>query len=168
MPRPERIVINTSPLITLVAALGDLTVLRSLYTEVLVPKEVCQEIKAGGRDGLAVAEFEAANWSQKKDNYLNISPFLLNSLDLGEAAVIQLALEENIQTVCIDEAVGRRIARLNNLSLTGSIEILLRAKSSGYPLQMQQAIQRMQQRGIRLSSKVIAFALDKAGESDRF
>ena len=53
---------------------------------------------------------------------------------MGEAAVIQLALEENIQTVCIDEAVGRRIARLNNLSLTGLIGILLRAKISGYPL----------------------------------
>ena len=167
MPKTERIVINTSPLIALVAALGDLTVLRSLYAEVLVPLEVCQEIKAGGRDGFAVAEFEAANWLKKKDTYLNISPFLLNSLDLGEAAVIQLAKDENIQTVCLDEAVGRRIARLNNLSLTGSIGILLRAKSSGYPLQMQQAIQRMQQRGIRLSSKVIAFALDKAGESDR-
>jgi predicted nucleic acid-binding protein len=166
MPKPERIVINTSPLISLVAALGDLKVLRSLYTKVLVPFEVCQEITAGGRDGFAVAEFEAANWLQKKDTYLNISPFLLNSLDLGEAAVIQLALEENIQTVCIDEAVGRRIARLNNLSLTGSIGILLRAKSSGYPLQMQRAIQRMQQRGIRLSSKVIAFALKQAGESD--
>ncbi len=85
---------------------------------------------------------------------------------MGEAAVIQLALEENIQTVCIDEAVGRRIARLNGLSLTGSIGILLRAKSSGYPLKMQQAIQRMPNRGIRLSSKVIAFALRQAGESD--
>jgi predicted nucleic acid-binding protein len=168
MPKSERIVINTSPLITLVAALGDLTILRSLYTEVLVPLEVCQEITAGGRDGFAVAEFETANWLQKKDTYLNISPFLLNSLDLGEAAVIQLALDENIQTVCIDEAVGRRIARLNNLHLTGSIGILLRAKSSGYPLRMQQAIQRMQQRGIRLSSKVIAFALSKAGESNSF
>ncbi|MGB5637289.1 MAG: DUF3368 domain-containing protein [Waterburya sp.] len=44
--------------------------------------------------------------------------------------------------------------------------ILLRAKDSGYPLQMQQAIQRMQKRGIRLSSKVIAFALKQARESD--
>lgn len=164
MPKADRIVINTSPLITLVAALGDLTVLRSLYTEVLVPLEVAQEITAGGRDRFAVAEFEAANWLLKQDNYLNISPFLLNSLDLGEAAVIQLALESNIQTVCIDEAVGRRIARLNNLSLTGSIGILLRAKDSGYPLQMKQAIQQMQKRGIRLSSKVIAFALKQAGE----
>lgn len=166
MPKPDRIVINTSPLITLVAALGDLTVLRSLYTEVLVPLEVCQEITAGGRDGFAVAEFEAAHWLLKKDNYLNISPFLLNSLDLGEAAVIQLALESNIQTVCIDEAVGRRIARLNDLTLTGSIGILLRAKDAGYPLQMGLAIQRMQKRGIRLSSKVIAFALKQAGESN--
>jgi len=115
MPKSETIVINTSPLITLVAALGDLTILGSLYTEVLVPLEVCQEITAGGRDDFAVAEFEAANWLQKKDTYLNISPFLLNSLDLGEAAVIQLALDENIQTVCIDEAVGRRIARLNRV-----------------------------------------------------
>jgi hypothetical protein len=82
MPKSETIVINTSPLITLVAALGDLTILRSLYTEVLVPLEVCQEITAGGRDGFAVAEFEAANWLQKKDTYLNISPFLLNSAEI--------------------------------------------------------------------------------------
>lgn len=166
MPERKRIVINTSPLISLVAALGDLNVLQFLYTEVLVPFEVSQEITAGGKDGFAVAEFEAATWLQKKETSLNISPFLLNSLDLGEAAVIQLALNENIQTVCIDEAVGRRIARLNGLSLTGSIGILLRAKCSGYPLQMQQAIQRMQNRGIRLSSKVIDFALEQAGESD--
>ena len=33
---------------------------------------------------------------------------------------------------------------------------------------MQPAIQRMQNRGIRLSSKVIDFALRKAEESDRF
>jgi predicted nucleic acid-binding protein len=65
---------------------------------------------------------------------LNISPLLLNSLDLGEAAVIQLAINENIQTVCIDEAAGRRVARLSGLSLTGTIGILLRAKKEGYPI----------------------------------
>jgi predicted nucleic acid-binding protein len=34
--------------------------------------------------------------------------------------VIQLALDQNIHTVAIDEAAGRRIARLNGLSMTGS------------------------------------------------
>jgi len=104
MPSPERIVINTSPLIALVAALGDLTILTSLYTEVLVPFEVCQEILIGGSSNFAIAEFTDANWLQKQPNLLNISPLLLNSLDIGEASVIQLALNENIPTVCIDES----------------------------------------------------------------
>ncbi|MCP2730476.1 hypothetical protein NJ959_18780 [Symplocastrum sp. BBK-W-15] len=34
-------------------------------------------------------------------------------------------MNENIQTVCIDEVAGRRIARLSGLSVTGSIGILL-------------------------------------------
>jgi predicted nucleic acid-binding protein len=165
MPEPARMAINTGPLIALVAAVGDLTVLRSLYTEVLVPYEVCQEILVGGSTGFAVAEFEAAIWLQKQQAPLNISPLLLNSLDRGEAAVIQLAIDENISTVCIDEAAGRRIARLSGLTLTGSIGILLRAKQSGYPFSMQQAISQMLNRGIRLSPTVINFALEQAGEN---
>ncbi|MEQ9236479.1 DUF3368 domain-containing protein [Coleofasciculus sp. E2-BRE-01] len=166
MPEPERIVINTAPLIAIVAALGDLTVLQSLYTQVLVPFEVCQEILVGGSSGFAVMEFEAASWLQKQPTPLTISPLLINSLDRGEAAVIQLAMNENIQTVCIDEVAGRRIARLSGLSVTGSIGILLRAKREGYPLSIQQAISQMLNRGIRLSSTVINFALLQANEDD--
>jgi len=106
----------------------------------LVPFEVCQEIMAGGSSGFTVAEFEAATWLHKQQTSLTISPLLLNSLDRGEAAVIQLAMNENIQTVCIDEVAGRRIARLSGLSLTGSIGILLRAKREGFFFSMQQAI----------------------------
>jgi hypothetical protein len=36
MPKTEIIVINTSPLIALISALGDLTILPFLYQEVLV------------------------------------------------------------------------------------------------------------------------------------
>lgn len=124
MPSPNQIVINTSPLIAIVAALGDLKILQSLYIDVFVPFEVSQEILLGGFTGLAVNEFQSASWLQKQSSPLNIAPFLFNSLDLGEASVIQLALNKNISTVCIDEAVGRRIARLSGLSVTGSIGIL--------------------------------------------
>jgi hypothetical protein len=47
MPKTERIVINTPPLIALVAANGDLNIL-----QVLVPYEVCQEIATGGSNNL--------------------------------------------------------------------------------------------------------------------
>ncbi|MBW4547653.1 MAG: DUF3368 domain-containing protein [Symplocastrum torsivum CPER-KK1] len=168
MPETERIVIDTAPLISLVAALGDLKVLQSLYSQVLVPFEVCQEILAGGSSGFAVAEFETADWLQRWSNPLEISPSLLiPSLDRGEASVIQLAINEKVQTVCIDETVGRRVAKSNGLLVTGSIAILLRAKKEGGSFSMQEAIQRMRNRRIRLSEKLVNFALSQAGESDR-
>ncbi len=159
MLNSKEIVINTSPLLALSAALGDLSLLQLLYQQVFVPFEVCQEIEKGGASGFSVTEFKAANFLNKLDTPLSISHFLKNSLDIGEASVIQLALDKNIQTVCIDETVGRRIARLNNLSLTGSIGILIRANKEGYLFSMRDAIKNMQTRGIWLSDSVIQFAL---------
>jgi predicted nucleic acid-binding protein len=164
MPRTKTLVVNTGPIIALVAALGDLRVLQ-VYQRVRVPVEVCQEISAGGPAQFAVAEFEAAHWLEKREQPLSIAPVLLNTLDQGEAAVIQLALDENVKTVCIDEAAGRRMARLYDLSVTGSIGVLLRAKSEGYEFSMREAIDRMQAQGVWLSDRVIAFALAQAGEA---
>ena len=164
MPNTSEIVINTSPLIAIVAAMGDFNVLQSLYTNVIVPFEVSQEILIGGTKGLGVTEFQADFWLQKQTVPVNISPILLNSLDIGEASVIQLALNNNISTVCIDEAVGRRIARLSGLAVTGSIGILLRAKKEGYPLSIKTAIEKMLNHNIRLSQRVINFALKEADE----
>jgi predicted nucleic acid-binding protein len=43
------IVTNTTPLIALAAATGNLDVLRTIYTRVVVPYEVAEEIRAGGK-----------------------------------------------------------------------------------------------------------------------
>ncbi|NEO58830.1 MAG: hypothetical protein F6K54_40845 [Okeania sp. SIO3B5] len=80
MLKPAKIVINTSPIIALIAGNGDLEILQSLYTDVFVPFEVCQEIIRGGKTGFGVAEFQSANWLKKESSPLTISPFLLNSL----------------------------------------------------------------------------------------
>jgi predicted nucleic acid-binding protein len=160
MPEQKTIVINTSPLISLVAAWGTLEPLRTLYAKVWVPVEVAEEICRGGNSSFAVTEFMAADFLHKTQQPTPISPFLGNSLDKGEAAVIQLALDQGIQTVCIDETIGRRIARLNGLTLTGSVGVLVRYKQEQQPnFSLAQAIQRMQARGIRLGVDVIQFAL---------
>jgi predicted nucleic acid-binding protein len=164
MPNPSKIVINTSPLIALVAAWGDLSRLQPLYEEVLVPFEVVQEILRGGINNFGVTEFEAATWLSQQVQPVIIGPFLRNSLDLGEAAVIQLALDRSIETVCIDEAVGRRVARLNGLTVTGSIGILLKAKQQDPTMSVKTAIANMRHHNIRLSQTVIDFALRQSGE----
>lgn len=164
MPETKELVINTTPIISLIAATGSLDMLPLLYSRVWVPVEVCREIQAGGQDGFAITEFEQMNWLHKQKQAVKVSLLLQNSLDVGEAAVIQLALEQGIPLVAIDESVGRRFARLSGLTVTGSIGILLRAKKLGYPLTMTEAIRRMRQRGIWLGDKVVEFALREAGE----
>lgn len=80
--------------------------------------------------------------------------------------MIQLALDEAIATVCIDEAAGRRIARLSGLSLTGSIGILLKFKRQNPSFSVKQAIANMQAHNIRLNQTVVDFALQQADEVD--
>jgi len=104
---PKELVINTMPLISLLAGLGNLEILPFLYSRVHVPFAVCQEVLAGGKNNFGVSAFIQNNWLVKYTQPITISPLLRNSLDLGEASVIELALQHGISLVCIDEAAGR-------------------------------------------------------------
>lgn len=153
------IVTNTTPLIALTAATGNLEILRTIYSKVVAPFEVMQEIKAGGKESFGLDIFEQTTWLTINEEPVVLPPYLKNTLDSGEASVIHTALQLGIHRVCIDETVGRRVARLSNLEVTGSIGILLKAKSVGYPVAMSEALNRMRERGIWLSKDVISFAL---------
>ncbi|RMF57530.1 MAG: DUF3368 domain-containing protein [Calditrichaeota bacterium] len=164
MPEKKEIVINTGPLLSLIAATGNLLILRELNYEVWVPYEVVQEMEMGGQSGFGLSQFHAATWLKKTSSSTPISPFLANVLDRGEASVIQLALDKHIPTVCIDETVGRRIARLSNLQVTGSIGILVRAKKEGILPSLKEALKKLEDHGIWVSATVITAALREAGE----
>lgn len=154
------LVTNTTPLIALTAAVGDLAVLRHLYERVVVPYEVAQEIRAGGMQAFGVDVFNAAaGWLEVRTEPVVVQPWLQNSLDKGEAAVIQTALDLGIRLACIDEAAGRRIARLCELQVTGSIGILIKARNSGFGIDMPKALDNMRKHGIWLSERVVKFAL---------
>ncbi|MCI0541637.1 MAG: DUF3368 domain-containing protein [Verrucomicrobiales bacterium] len=164
MPSPARLVVNTSPLLACIAGCGSLAPLQGLYGELIVPKKVAEEIEAGGSQRFGIAEFHAATWLRRWHGPVTPLPLLRNSLDRGEAAVIQLALDQTIETVCIDEPMGRRLARLCGLQVTGSVGLLLRAKREGKITSVRQIIDRMQAHGIWLSDAVIVFALRESGE----
>ena len=101
MPDRKRIVINTGPILAIISAFDDLAILQKLYRNVLVPLEVCREIEAGGRNSFGAQQFNRASWLTKYTSKQPVSDFLKNSLDEGEASVIQLAIEQNISTVCL-------------------------------------------------------------------
>jgi len=152
---------NTGPVIALVAAFGSLDLLEKLFKRIIVPLEVCQEIDAGGSENFAREEFKSADFLEKVEKPIEIPPYLSNALDKGESAVIQTALEYRIDTVCMDELAGRRIARLNNLSTTGSVGVCLLAQEKGHKILMSSVIENMEKHGIYLSKEIKDFALNR-------
>jgi predicted nucleic acid-binding protein len=69
----KEIVINTTPILSLIAATGSLDMLPLLYSRVWVPWEVCREIHVGGADGFAVSEFQRMTWLHKQNQPVSIS-----------------------------------------------------------------------------------------------
>ena len=60
MPERPDLVINTGPILALIAA-GHLEVLPALFSRVIVPYEVAREVEAGGGTQFGSEEFQAAN-----------------------------------------------------------------------------------------------------------
>ena len=157
---PKRIVINTGPIIALVAGFDDLNILKRNYDEVIVPQRVVKEILAKGEKRFDAQIFLENDFLNKLEEPIEINTFLKNSLDSGEASVIQIALNKNIETVCIDEAAGRRIARLNNLKLTGSLGIIISAINNGENIDLEKIIKNMKNNGVWISDQLRKKAFD--------
>ena len=66
MPETQEIVINTGPMIAIVAALGGLDVLK-IYRRVCVPLEVCGEITTGEFDSLRCAGVRSRSLAGKME-----------------------------------------------------------------------------------------------------
>ena len=88
MPEQAKVVVtNTTPLIALTAATGNLEVLRVLYARVVVPYEVAEEVRVGGKEAFGLDVFQQASWLEINPAPV-ILPYLQNTLDRGEASVI--------------------------------------------------------------------------------
>jgi predicted nucleic acid-binding protein len=160
------IVINTGPIIGLVAGAGSLEWLPTLYGRILIPCEVYQEIEAGGSGNPEIlALHEIRSLIQIGHQKTELPTDLLRELDLGEASVIHNAEINGIATVAIDEKAGRRLARIHGLKVTGSLGILLKAKQHGIILNLGDCIARMREHGIWISADLITDSLRHADEA---
>ncbi len=156
----ERIVTNTSPLLT-ISKMQAFDVIGSLPFEFACPKEVEAEILAGANKNY---DIEIPAWLNIISLKSKVFPLAVASLDLGEAAVIQLALEQDIKTVCIDEVAGRRAAKAVGLNVIGSLGLLGKAKISGLIAQIKPFIEKAKSAGIYYDEKLIKDFLDSFNE----
>ncbi|MBE9011163.1 DUF3368 domain-containing protein [Pseudanabaenaceae cyanobacterium LEGE 13415] len=147
------IVCNTSP-ITNLAAINQFELLRSVYSEIVIPQAVFDELTQVGYAVPGTVEVQTANWIRVvtvRDRN-QVSTFR-QVLDAGEAEAIALALELSAERLLIDEAAGRSIAEASGLKVTGTLGVLLIAKQQGIiPLVQPMIDSLMSQAGFRVSS----------------
>jgi len=158
------VVADTSPLNYLVQ-IGTVDVLRPLYTRVLIPKAVAEELKA--IDAPVVVQ----TWIAHPPEWLEVHPEpavdpSLEFLDPGEAAALTLAELLHADGVLIDDWAGRMEAERRNLHVTGTVGVLAEAHVAGL-LDFDQALINLRSTNFRLSAEVERVARQRLSSRDK-
>lgn len=155
---------NTSPFQYL-HQLGRLDLLPSLATRVTVPPAVIAEIEVGRALGYDLPDLTTFDWVSLHEPRSAPALPLAAGLGPGESAVLALALESPDPLVILDDALGRRAAELLKIPLTGTLGLLLDAKSAGLIPAISPLLDQLDSLRFRLSPATRSAVLKLAGEA---
>jgi len=115
------VVADTSPLNYLVL-IGEIDLLPALYGKIVIPLEVFGELTHPDAP-LAVGEWirQAPTWLEIRRNLIGAGTPLIENLDAGECAAIQLAQSEEKALLLMDDAAGRRVADRLGIAQIGTL-----------------------------------------------
>jgi predicted nucleic acid-binding protein len=161
---PERLVIsNTTPLLYL-HRIRLLALLPRLYGQIHVPPAVVAELATGRARGCDVPITEQYDWLRLRPLSADQPLFHVHDLGDGEAEVLALATRTPGCLVLMDDALGRQLARLNGITLTGTAGVLLRAKRERLIPSLQEALAELVGAGFWLDEDTMSLLLKRAGE----
>lgn len=163
------LVISDTSAITNLAAIGHLDLLRELYTQIMIPEEVRDELVLGGAgNNPGALEVVSESWfivvsvdGQARSRIAQTYP----ALDVGEVAALALAVERSADLILLDDQAARRAASALQLSYVGIVGILLEAKARLLVTLVKPILDDLRDRaGFRLAEAVYRDALQRAGE----
>lgn len=154
------VVSDTGPILAL-ANVEQFDLLRQLYSKVFIPPAVRAEVK----DDVSLAAITSANWitiqSVKDELAVNL---LREELDPGESEALILAKELSADLVLIDDRAARRKAQSIGLNVIGTLGVLLLGKQNKHISTIQPSLERLRERGFRMSNDLYEQVLKDAGE----
>ncbi|MBI5471595.1 MAG: DUF3368 domain-containing protein [Ignavibacteriae bacterium] len=164
----QSVISDSSTLIHL-SRIGRLGLLRDLFTRVVVPSAVWREVVLGGKGRTGAAELETAfraGWIEPATpTNTQLLRLLSRDLDEGESEVIALGLERESSLLLLDETDARQVAERYDLSKTGTIGVLMRAKHEGKIISLREELDKLRiVGGFWIEGKLIEQALRAVGE----
>ncbi len=160
------IVSDTSP-ITSLAAIGQLDLLRELYSKILIPEAVYQELTGTATLVPGSREVKTVEWIEVRQvtNRPLIVTLLEQQLDEGECEAIALAIELNAELLLIDERRGRAEADRLGLRIIGLLGVLVEAKQKGLILAVKPVLDKLIATAqFRVADALYARILNTVGE----
>lgn len=125
------VVSDTSPVLNL-AAIGRSDLLEGLFTDLLVPAEVADEIHRLRESRVRFRSVILPSFIQIRELRTDhLKTALSGELDAGEAAAIAMAIECEARLLLVDELRGRAVARRFGIPTLGVLGILRLAKQRG-------------------------------------
>jgi predicted nucleic acid-binding protein len=145
------VVADISPINYLVL-IRQIELLPQLYTQVLIPPAIVQELKH------PAAPQSVRDWAADPPSWLEVlspkSSLTLTELDLGENEAIALATEVHVKLLLIDEQSGRQEAARRGLKVAGTLSVLDEADAAGL-VDFDEAVACLRQTGFRVSPAVL-------------
>jgi predicted nucleic acid-binding protein len=151
------VVSDTSPL-TALLTVNESEILPRLFSEVIVPRAVWEELQRG-HDALP-------DWLQMREASDKQETTRLSALvDQGEAEAIELAKELHADRLLIDERKGRKLAAHEGIPVIGLLGIVLLAKRKGLVPSARQLMAALRSgAGVYLADDLLDKALGSVGE----
>lgn len=149
------IVVSDNSVLSCLAEIGELDLLRRLYGKVTVTATIRREaIHASAPEGLRNLFLSLPDWISVVPDE---APYLeeTGALDAGEASAITLAWQHRDRSLLIlDEKRGRKVAMSLGLRITGTAGLLTDAAAAGF-INFEDAFLRLSRTGFRLSPQVV-------------
>jgi len=162
------VVSDTSP-ITNLAAIGQLDLLQGLYTRIIIPVAVYDEMVNVGKPVPGAVEVQTLAWIQTQavtdqQQVIAIQEREEN-IDLGEAEAIILSMELKAELLLMDERRGRIVATSYGLQVTGLLGVVVQAKQKDLIEAVKPLVdQLIEQADFRVSNELYTTILQIAGE----
>lgn len=155
-----KIIVNSTPIIALKNT-GYLWILKELFGEVIIPDAVYDEVNhktkliGDGDDWIIVRSV-----SDQSDRKMYKA-----KLHAGEVEVMILAREIDADMVIIDDNEAKKTAKYLGLDVTGTLGVILVAKSRAIITEVAPVIQCLVDDGFYVSDELIRKVLSAAGEN---
>ena len=161
----RKVVVNSTPLIIL-GNVGELAVLKSLYGEIIIPQAVFDEVTKKND--------AAKNLLEKNSDWIKIFAVKDKSdrkiyqakLHDGEVEVMMLAKEISADLLIIDDNAAKKTAKFLGFQVTGTLGVLLRAKSEKIIPEVKPILEKMQAKNFYVSEEIRDWVLKVADEKN--